>query len=139
MNLVGETEFALVDPEQDASVDWSALNLVIADMKNHGYPSPVELEDSYGQIKSPVGPDELTNLAGFLITHSEVIAYESELKERQESKHDHTFTGARNTITFLRSAIGVFRESVRNRRELKVEERLVNDIKIRPETTDIFD
>jgi hypothetical protein len=134
MTLVGETDYALVDPDSDASLDWSALNLVVQDLKNHGIESPVELEDDKGEIVTPLDPPKLKRLARFLMRNTKEIADES--VERLTTRQGHTFRGPSNTVAFIGSAINTFQESIRNRRSMVVEERTIDQITIRPDSVE---
>jgi len=130
MSLTGDMEYALEVPEDGTTVNWSALNLIVANLRNRGFRSPVDLEDAHGNIRETIDPESLEELTVHLVDHSEVIAHEtSEPPWRERVK---TFADTRETVIFLRSALGVFAESIREKRSLVVKKMLASKIHISP-------
>jgi len=130
MALIGKTEFALVDAENSVTLDWSALNLIVYSLANHGFRSPVELEDIHGEIKPQLEVDDLRQLTEHLAENGEEIARESDgLDWRERVK---TFASSKETITFVMSAVRTFRDCIRDRRPLFVEELPIQEIVISP-------
>lgn len=130
MALIGEMEYAFEVQDEGTTVDWSAVNLLVAHLRIKGFRSPVDLEDAHGNIRETIDPESLEELTVHLADHSEVIAYEtSEPSWRERMK---TFADTHETVTFLRSAIGVFAESIRDKRSLVVKKMLASKIQISP-------
>ena len=130
MSLTGEIEVAFVDPEIGSSLDWSALNLVVYSLANHGFKSPVELEDVHGNIKPQLSPDSLSDLTEHLAAHGEEIAREADSQPWRE--RGKTFASSRETVTFVMSAVRMFRDCVRHKRSLIVAEMPAHEIDIIP-------
>jgi len=131
MRLIGETELALIDKEKNVALNWSALNLVVCSLANRGFRSPIELEDIHGEIKTTLEPGELSQLTEHLAENGEEIARESDGQDWRE--RIKTFTSSRETVTFVMSALRLFRECVRDNRSLVVEEVPPGQINITPE------
>ncbi len=131
MPLSGEREIAFVDPEHGSTLDWSAVNLVVSDLANEGQASVLRLEDDQGNIKTPLSPYELSVLYEHLATHGEAISKKYSMQDLCERVK--TFSGQRESVIFVMSAIRWFKERISDSKHVIVQEMPADKIEITPQ------
>ncbi len=130
MPLVGEREIAFVDQEIGSTLDWSAVNLVFSDLAQEGLKPRIDLEDQFGTIRTPLSPYDLSEIYHHLVTHGEAISKRYSMEDIRERVK--TFTGQRESVLFVMSAINWFKERVRDNRLVVVQEIPADEIEISP-------